>query len=68
MQYQMTRPDRLYRPRTLLHRSGYDVSMTDGDPGGSPTLVLEVAVRPDGDPECVARIVHGCDPDARRVA
>ena len=68
MRYQMTRSDRLYRARTLLHRAGYDASMTDSDPGESPTLLLEVVVPPGGDPECVARIVHGSDPDARRMA
>lgn len=68
MRYQMTRPDRLYRARTLLHRAGYVATTPDRDPGGARTLLLEITVPPDGDPECVARIVHGSDPDAHRVA
>ena len=68
MRYQMTRPDRLYRARTLLDRAGYDASTPDIDHDGARMLLLDVTVPADGDPECVARIVHGSDPDARRVA
>lgn len=67
MRYRMTRADRHYRARTLLSRAGYRTSTPKNDVSGVRTLLLVVDMREDDDPGCVARIVHGSDPDARRL-
>lgn len=67
MRYQMTRADRYYRARSLLNHAGYRTSAPEGDPSGVRTLLLEVALAPDRDPDFVARIIHRSDPGAQRL-
>ena len=65
MHYELSRRDRLYLVVRHLHQCGYGSQAAGDDPDGR--LLLHVEVEGRDQQERVARIVHGCDPEARRL-